>query len=189
MPKEVVSYKLITDPPGPPGDVKRAIARQRGVYFVAQFEGAFKILAAMEHDSLQELQADADAYWEAGIRTETLRLVSSSQIAAPKRGSPTHCAIIRAEATADPREVLAALDGAFEGRVGADPDHEHFWYAAAVVTGRYDLLIDLGADSLGELDSIIMDELRPVPGIGRTETSTAYLPGNEIRPKPSDTSS
>jgi DNA-binding Lrp family transcriptional regulator len=188
MPKEFVSYSFITHPAGRPGDVKRAIALEHGVYFVAEFLGAFKIFVAKEADSLEELQAGADAYWDAGAQNEEVRLVARSRIAAPKRGSPPYCAIIRAEATADPTEVLETLDLAFEGRVAADPKHEHFWYAAGVVTGRYDLLIDLGADSVGELDGIIMDELRAVPGVGRTVTSNAHLPGNEIRPKPADAS-
>ncbi len=159
------------------------LARQPGVRFVAQFTGAYLVFAAAEHETLEQAQAAIGAYVDAGFRTEWSTLVGPSRLDAPKRQSPDYCAIVRAQADGDPERILAAIDDRFEERFRADPAHEHFSYGAGVVTGRdFDLLVDLGADSIDELARTISRELRTVGGVGRTSTSFAYLPGNAVRP-------
>jgi hypothetical protein len=184
MPKDEVGYIFIRDPHPDPRTVKENLARQPGVYFVAEFVGTFLVFAAVEFDTFQELQeAIAGIYWQAGLRSETSTIVKSSALAAPKRGSPEYCGLIRATiADRDPVEVLEDLDRTFEERFNADPNHEHFWYGAALVTGAYDLLIDLGADTKGEINEMVARDVRGVPGIRRTMTALAHLPGNELRP-------
>lgn len=179
-----IGYIFVREPDPDPRTVKQNLAGAPGVYFVAEFVGTFLVFAAVEHATLEDLQnAIAGSYWEAGLRSETSTLVESSRLAAPKRGSPDYCGIIRAEVVdRSPTDVLADLDERFEGRFNADPTHEHFWYGAAVVTGPYDLLIDLGADSRGDIDRMVARDVRAVAGIGKTATAHAYLPGNEIRP-------
>jgi hypothetical protein len=184
MPKDEVGYIFIRDPHPDPRTVKENLARQPGVYFVAEFVGTFLVFAAVEFDTFRELQeAIAGIYWQAGLRSETSTIVKSSALAAPKRGSPEYCGLIRATiADRDPVEVLEDLDRTFEERFNADPNHEHFWYGAALVTGAYDLLIDLGADTKGEINGMVARDVRGVPGIRRTVTALAHLPGNELRP-------
>jgi hypothetical protein len=117
------------------------------------------------------------------LRSETSLIVQSSRLAAPKRGSPQNCGLVRATiADRDPFDVLEDLDKKFEQRFNEDPNHEHFWYGAALVTGAYDLLIDLGADTKREINEMVAREVRGIPGIRRTVTAHAHLPGNEIRP-------
>jgi hypothetical protein len=160
------------------------IARQPGVRFVAQFTGSFLVFAAAEHASLGDAQtAIGDAYVNAGLRSEWSQLVVPSRVEAPKRGSPDFCALVRARARDDPETVLGRIDDAFEERHNADPSHTSFSYGAGVVTGRdYDLLIDLGTDTLHELFRTVKDDLRSVSGLGRTSTATADLRDNAVRP-------
>jgi hypothetical protein len=184
MPKDEVGYIFIRDPHPDPRTVKQNLAGQPGVYFVAEFVGAFVVFAAVEFDTLQELEeAIAGAYWEAGLRSETSTIVKSSRLAAPKRGSPEYCGLVQATiGDRDPVDVLEDLDQTFEDRFNADPNHEHFWYGAALVTGEFDLLIDLGADTKRRINEMVARDVRRIPGILRTVTSHAYLPGNELRP-------
>lgn len=170
-------------------DAIEEFARKPGVRFVAQFVGAYSIFGAVEFETLEQAQsAIAADYWEAGVRSEWSTLVESSRVLAPKRGSPDHCAIVRAQAEGDPRELLRAIDDRFEERALAAA-HTVFSYGAGVVTGKdFDLLIDLGAETLDELVRTVLVDLRGVDGIRRTATSLAYLPGNEIRPEPSEAS-
>lgn len=166
-----------------PGDVVDDIARQPGVRFVARFAGDFLVFAAVEHSSFEDLQrAVTEPYWEAGLRTEWAVQTKVSQINGPKRGSPDYCAIVRARALADPNDALDALDARFEGPSNEDPAHERFWYGAAVVAGRWDLLIDLGARSHEELSKIVRKDLKTVEGIELGPAARAYLPNNAKRP-------
>jgi hypothetical protein len=166
-----------------PRQVKEAFATRRGVRFVAEFVGSFKIFGAVETATLEDLQnLIAGEYWETGLRSDWSTLVKASELMTPKRGSPDYCAIVRAQPTDDAIEVLGRLDDRFRERFEADPAHGHFVYGAAVVTGSWDLLIDLGADSRSEVMGLVLDDVRQVSGIGRTQTSLAYLPGNAIRP-------
>lgn len=163
--------------------VKEEFSRRPGFRFVAQFVGSFVVFGAVELDGgdLEGLQKlIAGEYWEAGVRSEWSTLVKGSVYGIPKRGSPDYCAMIRARADGDPVVALDALDAHFGPRVTSqDPD---FHYGAGVVSGRgFDLLIDLGATSLGELHRLVLEDVRRVPGVGTTDSSFAFLPGNEIR--------
>ena len=77
------------------------------------------------------------------------------------------------QTTVDLFELLEALDKRFlrEGAYGA----------AAVTASDFDLLIDLGAETVEEVIDRVRD-LRGVPGIGRTSTALADLADNAIRP-------
>jgi hypothetical protein len=165
-----------------PRQVKEDFSARPRVRFVAEFVGPTAIFGAVATETLGELQSLLPEYRAAGIRSEWVTTVKPSAIMAPKRGSPDYCAIVRAAPTADPFDVLDALDERFKGPSDDDPNHEHFVYGAAVVTGAWDLLIDLGKDSYAETMDLVRDIVRQVPGIGRTQTSVAYLPGNAIRP-------
>ena len=155
------------------------------VRFTAQFSGPFIGLVAAKLPGLKEGHELANgAFWDAGLRCETSHVIKASRIMIPKRGSPDVCAIIQVKAQ-DPDAVLDALDDRFGPRQEEQwelPYEERtFNYGAAVVNGTYDLLIDLGTPTRHETIALIRDEVRTVPGIGRTVSSFAHLPGNERR--------
>jgi hypothetical protein len=163
------------------------IARQPGVRFVAQFTGEYKIFVAVESDTLEELQtAIAENYVPAGLQSQSVRLDVSSSIRAPKRGSPDYCAIVKVKTDGDPEEVLSAIDDRFEERDQQDePDHHLFSYGACTVVPGPDfqILVDLGADSLPEVIRTAKVDLRSVPGVlPSISMSTSFLPGNAKRP-------
>ena len=54
-------------------------------------------------------------------------------------------------------------------------------YGAAVVSGIYDLLIDIGSTRHSKTIKLVNEEVRTIPGIDRTVTSFAHLPGNARR--------
>jgi hypothetical protein len=56
-----------------------------------------------------------------------------------------------------------------------------FNYGAAIVTGRYDLLIDVGTPTFAQTRDLVKNEVRTVAGIDRTVTMFAHLPGNARR--------
>jgi hypothetical protein len=120
----------------------------------------------------------ANALWPEGVRTERSSEVGISRVRGPKRASPRFNALIRIRPEGDPFTLLESLDDEFEPRF--DPDS--YWYGAAVVTGRgYDVLVDLGRPSLEELTAAVLEDLRNVSGIGRTDTSWADLSVNSFR--------
>lgn len=154
-------------------DLRGSFAATPGVRFVGQFVGAFSLFGRVVADDLGQLQRRiASEYWEAGIHSDWSLNLTGSRAAAPKRGSPDICALVCARTTADPFEVIEAADERFLGTA----------YGAAVVTARdFDLLVDLGADTVEEVVDRVV-ELRRVPGIGRTSTAIADLADNAIRP-------
>jgi hypothetical protein len=174
----------------PPGKTIRDViddtARQPGVRFVAQFTGEYKIFAAAEWDTLEELQsAIAENYIPAGILSKWVRLNTSSRIMAPKRGSPDYCALVRVRTDGDPDEVLRAIDDRFQERYDRDePDHHHFSYGACTVTGwDFEILVDLGADSHDAAVGFANVDLPDVAGVLRPlRISHSFLPGNAKRP-------
>jgi hypothetical protein len=175
----------------PPGktirDVIDDVAGQPGIRFVAQFTGEYKIFAAAEFDALEELQsAIAENYGPAGLSSQWVKLDGSSRIEAPKRGSPDYCAMVRVKTDDDPDEVLAAIDDTFEERYQQDePDHHLFGYGACTVVPGPDfqILVDLGADSLQEVIRTAKVDLQAVEGVLRPiSISTSFLPGNAKRP-------
>jgi hypothetical protein len=157
--------------------IKSAFAQAPGVRFVGQFVGAFNLFARVVANDLGELQSRiANEYQQAGVRSDFSINVTANRPAAPKRGSPRYCALVCCKTTADPFGLLEPLDNQFL---------EQGAYGAAVVTSPdFDVLVDLGADSLeGVLERVL--ELRQIPGIGRTATALADLADNEIRPESS----
>ncbi len=159
-------------------DVVEAVGetvKERRNGFVGQFVGSFAAFGRFEVGSLRELQKlIAGPLWSAGVRSEWSTMVASSGIMSPKRGSLSHCALVRARTSANPFEVLGALDEHFKRQKRVD-------YGAAVVNGKFDLLIDLGANSFDRLKEILVEEVLGFPGISSTDTAFAYLPGNAIR--------
>lgn len=156
--------------------VKEALAEAPGVRFVGQFVGAFNLFARVVADELEELQDRiAGAYSEAGVRSAWSVNLTGPKPTAPKRHSPDVCALVCVQATVDPFQLLETIDERFV-REGA--------YGGAVVNAAdFDLLIDLGADSIEDvLDRVI--DLRAVPGIGRTSTALGDV-SKAIRPTPS----
>jgi hypothetical protein len=175
----------------PPGKTIRQvvddIAGQRGIRFVAQFTGEYKIFAAAEFDEFEELQsAIAENYGPAGLSSQWVKLDGSSRIEAPKRGSPDYCAIVRVKIAGDQDEVLAAIDDRFEERYQQDePDHHLFSYGACTVVpgSDFQILVDLGADSLREVIRTAKEDLRAVDGVlPSISMSLSFLPGNAKRP-------
>ena len=155
------------------------------VRFTAQFSGTFIGFVAMQLSRLAEAHELArGAFWEAGMRCETAHVVKGSLFGLPKRGSPDVCALVRARAQ-DPFAVLDALDDRFGERQEAEAlkpyEERGFNYGAAVVSGTYDLLIDIGSTKHSKTIKLVNEEVRMVPGIDRTVTSFAHLPGNARR--------
>ncbi len=158
---------------------------QHTVRFTAQFSGTFIGFVAMLLPGLAEAHELArGAFWEAGMRCETAHIVKASRIMIPKRGSPAVCALVRARAQ-DPFAVLDALDDRFGERQEAEQlkpyEERAFNYGAAVVSGTYDLLIDIGSTKHSKTIKLVNEEVRTIPGIDRTVTSFAHLPGNARR--------
>jgi hypothetical protein len=161
---------------GPEGidSLKGTFAGTPGVRFVGQFVGAFTLFARVVAADLSELQGRIGGeYWEAGIRSDWSLNLTADRLAAPKRASPEICALVCARVDDDPFAVLGRLDERFL---------EEGAYGAAVVTARdFDLLVDLGADTVEEVIDRVL-ALRSVNGIGRTATAVADLADNAIRP-------
>lgn len=155
------------------------------VRFTAQVMGPFIGFVAMRLVGLQEGHELANgAFWDAGVRCETIIVVRPSRIAIPKRGSPDVCALVRAESE-NPDDALEALDDRFGERQEEQMEHPYedrtFNYGAAIVTGRYELLIDVGTPTFQGTKDLVKNEVRTVPGIDRTVTMFAHLPGNARR--------
>jgi hypothetical protein len=175
----------------PPGKTIRQvvddIARQPGIRFVAQFTGEYKIFAAAEFDAFEELQsAIAENYGPAGLSSQWVKLDQSSRIEAPKRGSPDNCAIVKVKTNGVPKLVMDAIDDRFQDRYQQDhPDHHFFSYGACTVVPGPDfqILVDLGADSLEEVVRTAKEDLRGVDGVlPSISMSLSFLPGNAKRP-------
>ena len=166
---------------GEPREVLGRFAALEGVRYAAQFVGSFIGFGAVEVADLRQLhRLMADGAWKAGVRCEWSVVVKPGVRAAPKRGSPPYCALVRADTVGDPRAVLDSLDAYAEERF--PPNDNGFRYASAVVNGRgFDLLVEFGSTSLEELYRLILEELRPREGIGSTDSAFAYLPDNELR--------
>jgi hypothetical protein len=166
-----------------PGEVVDAVAERAelGVEFVGQYLGSFQVYAHLQvpraDTALGDVQGIVDDLWSQGLRTEVAFEVQTSQIMGPKRRSPDFSALVRVRPDDDPFTVLERLDEHFEPLF----DEDAFWYGAAVVTGRYDLLVDLGRPSFAELTKAIRGHLRKIPGIGRTDTSLADLRKKSFR--------
>jgi hypothetical protein len=155
------------------------------VRFTAQVTGPFIGFAAVLVPGLEEAHDLANgAFWDAGVRCETLIVVRPSGLRIPKRGSPDLCALVRARSE-DPDAALDALDDRFgprqEEQMELPYEERTFNYGAAIVTGRYDLLIDVGTPTFAQTRDLVKNEVRTVAGIDRTVTMFAHLPGNARR--------
>jgi hypothetical protein len=155
--------------------IKTGLAGAPGVGFVAQFVGDFNLFARVVADDLADLQRHiAGEYFAAGVRSDWSVNLTGDRILAPKRGSPAICALVRAQVTVEPFDLLGTLDEQFR--------HLDHAYGAAVVTARdFDVLVDLGADTIEEVIGLVQ-QLRGVSGISRTSTALADLTENAIRP-------
>jgi hypothetical protein len=162
---------------GPDGvdALKASFADASGVRFVGQFVGAFTLFARVVANDLGELQGRIRGeYWDAGIRSDWSLNLTGDRAAAPKRASPDICALVCVKATGDPFGLLDALDARFLNE-GA--------YGAAVVTARdFDVLVDLGADSVEDVVDRVL-ELRSVDGVGRTATALGDVSEAARRPE------
>ena len=166
-----------------PEDIVAAVQDVPGsrVMYASQYIGSFQVYTHTAVESLSEAMQLANALWPKGIHTEMSSEVKISHINGPKRASPTFNALVRIRPDGDPFSLLDDLDDAFEDKF--DPDT--YWYGAAVVTGRgYDLLVDLGRPTLEELVTALLEDLRSVDGLGRTDTSWADLSVNAFRNQP-----
>ena len=177
----VDAYAFVRHPPegSRPSDVVGAVAGAPGFRFAGRFAGAFSVFVAVEAKTLADLQGLIDGpYWDAGVRTQWSVVVSPSRVAIPKRGSPDHCAIVRATVVEDPISVVSRLDDRFEPLVSDD-----LHYGSAVVSGSgFDVLIDVGTPTFATLVQLLVEQVHGVPGIGSTDTAFAFLPGNGLRP-------
>lgn len=161
-----------------PSAVLGELIGRDGVRFAGRFVGAFAGFAAVDAPDLATLQAWIDEpYWGTGLRSDWAVTVRGSRLNIPKRNSPDYCALIRVRTAdgVDPEELLGQLDDHYDGR------WEEVGYGAAVVSGgSYDLLVELGGASLDEVWERVR-ELRSRPGVARTATAVAYLPGTALR--------
>jgi hypothetical protein len=154
-----------------------AEANDPRIAFASRFIGSFQVYAHLEVPSLADAHDLAESLWSNGIRTE-MSLEILAALRGPKRGSPAHCALIRCRPKDDPFDVLTRIEERFEPLF----DPEEYTWGAAVVTGRgYDLLVDLGRPTYEQLRETILQELRKVQGIGKTDTSFADLRDNAFR--------
>jgi hypothetical protein len=169
---EAYLFESVTQP-SRIADVRSGLAGAPGVAFVAQFVGHFSLFARVTAESLGQLQERIDGpYREAGVHSSWSLNLTAYSSAAPKRASPDICALVCARTSTDPFELRRRLDGEFlqPGEGAAVINHEDF-----------DLLVDLGADSIDELVERVK-ALRAQEGIGRTATAFADLADNAIRP-------
>lgn len=155
------------------------------VRFTGQFSGTFIGFVALKLSDLREGHELANGgLWDAGIRCETSQVIKPSRLEIPKRGSPDFCALVRANAD-DPEAALDALDDVFGPRQEEQEPRPHeersFNYGAAIVSGTYDLLIDVGAPTRSETIDLVKEVRALAPNIRRTVTSFAFLPGNGRR--------
>ena len=156
-------------------EIKEAFAGTSGVQFVGQFVGSFSLFARVVATELSELQDRIKGeYWEAGIHSDWSLNLTGGSAAAPKRASPDICALVCARAQSDPFAIWESLDATFLDKDAGE--------GAAVVNAHdFDILVDLGSDSIeGAIERV--RALRAFEGIGRTSTAVANLAGNAIRP-------
>jgi hypothetical protein len=164
-----------------PGDLVASVNElgDARVIFASQYVGSFQVYAHARVDSTEDAMSLSNALWPAGVHTTISSEVALSQIQAPKRHSPQFSALVRVRPAGNPFDLLTALDERFEHLF--DPDGG-YWYGAAVVTGRgYDVLVDLGRDTLEDLVTSVLVDLREVDGLGRTDTSWSDLGVNSFR--------
>jgi hypothetical protein len=165
--------------------VKKFLAMQPGVEFVAQFVGAFNLFARVVAPDLGTLQQRiAEDYFEAGIRSDFSLNLTGPKPTAPKRGSPPICALVCCSVDVpDAITFDAQLEDKFNDFLAANRDQfPKGTYASAVINHPdFDVLVDLGEDSIEKVLDLVL-QLRTFLGDGaRTATAFADLTNNEIR--------
>ncbi len=157
--------------------------RRHPVRFAAPFVGSFIGFAAVDADTFPELQSLVlNEFWAAGVRSEWSIVFRESQALGPHRGSNTpYYALVRAKAAPGRAfDALDALDRVYVtgGKIKEERPGE-FRYHAAVVSGKgFDLVVELGAESLPELQKTIIEDLAGVEHVVSTDTSFTFLPEN-----------
>jgi hypothetical protein len=176
--EQVDAYVFVHAFEGRPSERLGELFGNDSVRFSGRFVGSFGGFAAVVAPDLETLQSWIDGqYWDAGLRSDWSVVVKPSSLSIPKRRSPDFCALIRVRVAdgVDPEELLDRLDEHYHD------NWEAMGYGAAVVTGgSFDLLVELGADSLPELWGRVR-ELRLQDGVARTATAVAFLPNNGLR--------
>jgi DNA-binding Lrp family transcriptional regulator len=167
-------------------DVLDQFRSKTGVRWAHHFVGSFVAFGAVDADSLEDLQARiAGEFWDAGVRSEWSLADRPSLYGAPHKGSPPYHALIRVRTGGrDAGEVLDDLDAGFAPIIdplieehGEGGWRDHFYYAAALVSGKgFDILVELADDSLEDLKALIFEKVRPVEGVASTDSSFAYMP-------------
>ncbi|HEY3211694.1 MAG TPA: Lrp/AsnC ligand binding domain-containing protein [Actinomycetota bacterium] len=167
-------------------DVLDQFRSKTGVRWAHHFVGSFIAFGAVDADSLEDLQARiAGEFWDAGVRSEWSLATRPSLYGAPHRGSPPFHALIRVRTKRrNPDDVLDDLDAAFApivdpliGEYGEDGWRDHFYYAAATVSGKgFDILVELAAASMEDLTKLIFERIRPIEGVSSTDSSFAFIP-------------
>lgn len=145
-----------------------------GVRFAARTIGAYDAVVVATVSGLAALQAEVlPAVAAAGARNVRWSLAVGPDLVLPKRFVAPLGAFVRLQVD-DVEGVLDELLDTFSSL----NDQEGFGFGAAIVTGDgYDVLVDLGAPSDGELVELVF-RLRGVPGVGRTETTLYSFEGN-----------
>lgn len=169
-------FMHLVDPGANIREVLDRFGSMPSVRFAHQFVGSFIGFGAVTVADLAELQdLIAGDFWGAGVRSEWSIVFQESRMLAPHKTSPPHYALVRVKAAPGmTRAVLRALDDVYEQRIRNEPPEFH--YAAAIVSGRgFDILVELAADSLQEVQDSILTDLASVDGVVSTDSSFAVV--------------
>lgn len=141
------------------------------IMYASTFVGDFVAFAHVRVESLGDLQNLIDGtIWEAGARC-TWGLESPVSTLGAKRKSPGIIALTRIKVkpgTADDARNSLAEAGDMEGTG---------FVGASVITGEYDILLQMTGGSLEDAKSNIMNALIPIQDVVM-RTSTAFADGN-----------
>jgi hypothetical protein len=148
---------------------KLRLAGKPPIMYASTFVGDFVAFAHVRVESLGELQNLIDGtIWEAGARC-TWGIESPVTTLGAKRKSPGIIALTRIKvqpgAADEARESLAEGGGG-TGFVGA-----------SVITGEYDILLQMTGDELDDTKTNIMNALAPIRDVVM-RTSTAFADGD-----------
>lgn len=158
----------------PPAEViaelQEDLDKQHGpVFFAALFDGDFAGFAHVAQDDASDLVDYANSrLFDAGIRsdyaTEGRVFIGGGGPKGPKRKSPRFCGICRVKTNQRPATVL--------DRIAAEFDDDEPFVGGSNVIGRFQLLIELGADDKDTLRDAI-ERLKGVDGVHRMKVGIA----------------
>lgn len=160
-----------------------------GVRWAQQIVGSSVVFGAVTAPSLEVLQSwIAREFWDAGVRSRWHVKDTDSRYRAPHHHSPPYYAYVRVRTRGNSRNVLRAMDARMDDKIvplirlhGEDDEHgeggwrDVFDYRAATVSGSFDILVELAAQSIEELTATIFDHLAPTPGVESTDTSFSFV--------------